>query len=117
MGSRLLMAGKAGLGQGVWSQAHKMSTLQSQGGLRYGGRPDSPPEAAGRKKKTMDGKGRGEEGRREKAGRPQWHHGGQGDVKTKPGSKQVKAEFVLSEVLLGRDLWWWRVYTQAFVCA
>lgn len=68
-------------------------------------------------RKATDGKGRGEEGRGEKADRPRWHHSGRGDVRTNPGSRQVKAKFVLSEVLLGRDLWWWCVYTQAFVCA
>lgn len=51
-------------------------------------------------------------GRQEKKGRPLL----QGDVRTNLGSKQVKAKFVLSEVLLGKGLWWWWCVC-AFVCA
>lgn len=56
----LLTAGKVGLGKGVWSQARK----QSQGGLRNGGRPDSPPKAAGKKGHGWERSGRGRQGRK-----------------------------------------------------
>lgn len=93
MGSRLLMAGKAGLGQGVWSQAHKMPTLQSQGGLRHGA-GQTVHQRLQEKKKKDHGWERSGRGRQERKGwqttvAPRWPRGCQNQARVKASEGRI----------------------------